>query len=154
MAPQFLLVLLLGLGPPDIGGQSNSNGPGPDGLATLLRIREEIVDVVEFSNEGFIKWECFIGGPDDDDTNKDQYVMIMIRRREIGERMTIAITALERSRSDRRIKYARGTQSLVCGVTDGKASVVSADPGLPSWDEAAAAVLRAVVDKKRLIRER
>jgi hypothetical protein len=154
MAPQFLLALLLGLGPPDIAGQSIPNGPGPDGLAALLRIREEIVDVAEFSDEGIIKWECFIGGPDDDDTNKDQSVTIMIRRRETGERMTIAITALERSRSDRRIKYARGTQSLVCGVADGKASVVSADPGLLSWDEAALAVLRAVMDKKRLIRER
>jgi hypothetical protein len=136
------------------GGQARGASPGSKGLDTCLRIREEIRDVSEFMGIGLVKWEGFIGGPDDDDTNKDQHVLIMIRLRDEGESMTIAVTALERSRNDPKVKYARGTRTLVCGLADGTASLISADGGLPAWDKTAAEVLRAVLDKKRLLRER
>ena len=136
------------------GEQAGGALPGSTGLDTCLRIREEIRDVSEFMGFGLVKWECFIGGPDDDDTNKDQHVLIMIRRRDEGESMTIAVTDLERSRNDPKVKYARGTRTLVCGLGDGTASLISADGGLSAWDKTAAEVLRAVLDKKRLLRER
>ncbi len=148
-----VLVLAAFLLPADAGGQAPPGSPGSEGLKACWRIRDEIRQVSEFTEEGLIEWNVFIGGPDDDDTNKDQYVLILIRRREGGESMTIAVTALERSRSDPNIKFAGSTKTLVCGFAGGTASLISADGGPGAWDRTAAEILRAVVEKKRLLKD-
>jgi hypothetical protein len=148
------LILIMAASAVELESRAGPDVPDPACMETLRRVREEIREVAEYAGEGFIKWECFIGGPDDDDTNKDQHVVIMIRRLESVERMTVSITALERSRRDPKIKYARGTKTIACDLADGTARLVSADYDAPASDEIAAAVLRAVLDKKRLLRER
>jgi hypothetical protein len=151
----FLSAILLFAPAPPIGNARDRDGALPQSAACLKSLEDIFAELREawVREDGpFFKWECFIGGPDDDDTNKDQHVVIMILRSEEGPEMKISVTALERSRGDPRIKYARGTRTVVC-LLGGATKVLSSDYDADPLGETAGAVLRAVRDKKRLLDE-
>jgi len=124
----------------------------PGGIATLKRIYDEVRTTPSPSGPEFLSQDVFIGGPDDDDTNKDVHVALLVQTVGGEDLMHIRITALERSAADRRIKHAGETRDLVCAVRDGALRLIRSDVPAAEIPHLAEDILRAVLDKKRLIR--
>jgi hypothetical protein len=124
----------------------------PEGVAALKRIYEEVRTMPSPPGQGFLRQDVFIGGPDDDDTNKDVHVALLIQRIGDEDRMHVQITSLERSEADRRVKRAAGSRALLCAVRDGALRLVRSDVADDEIARLAADILKAVLDKKRLIR--
>lgn len=126
--------------------------PAEDPAIVLAKIVVETREMGARPGENFIKQEFFIGGPDDDDTNKDTSVVVLIQSIDGTERMTIQVTRMERDRSNPRIKTARETKSIV-GRPDGLLfKIIRSDFIGDELDSVCAQILRAVQDKKRLLK--
>ena len=125
----------------------------PEDPAVLLKkILVETRELGARPGENFIKQEFFIGGADDDDTNKDTSVVVLIQSIDGTERMTIQVTRMDRDRNDPRIKTARETKSIV-GGPDGKGfRITRSDFTADELESVCAQILRAVQDKKRLLK--
>ncbi len=82
--------------------------------AVLKRVHDEVAEMGRYPGQDFVRWDFFIGGPDDDDTNKDQHVVVLIENGRGPRRMILQVTQLERSRGDPKVKYARGTRRVLC----------------------------------------
>ena len=119
--------------------------------AVLKRVHDEVAELGCYPGQNFVRWDFFIGGPDDDDTNKDQHVVVLIENERGPGRMTLQVTQLERSRGDPNVKYARGTRRVLCFLENGKLEVRRSDYGTAELEELAGGILRAVLDKKRLL---
>jgi len=119
--------------------------------AVLKRVHDEVAELGRYPGQDYIRWDFFIGGPDDDDTNKDQHVVVLIENERAPQRMTLQVTQLERSRGDRNVKYARGTRRVLCFLENGKLEVSRSDFDDRELEELAGGILRAVLDKKKLL---
>ena len=119
--------------------------------AALMRVHDEVAELGRYPGQDFVRWDFFIGGPDDDDTNKDQHVVVLIEDGQVPRRMLLQVTQLERSRGDRNVKYARGTRRVLCFLENGKLEVRRSDYSDAELEELADGILRAVLDKKRLL---
>jgi hypothetical protein len=119
--------------------------------AVLKRVHDEVTELGPYPGQDFIRWDFFIGGPDDDDTNKDQHVVVLIEKAGDSRKMTLQVTQLERSRGDPKVKYARGTRRVLCFLKNGKLEVRRFDYGDKELERLADNILRAVLDKKRLL---
>jgi hypothetical protein len=117
----------------------------------LKRVHDEVAELGRYPGQDFVRWDFFIGGPDDDDTNKDQHVVVLIENGRGPRRMILQVTQLERSRGDPKVKYARGTRRVLCFLENGKLEVRRSDYGDTELEELADDILRAVLDKKRLL---
>jgi len=138
-----------------VSGSAQTPGRRPDPLlpaALLLDIHREVMEMGPYPGEDFVRREFFIG-EDDDDTNKDIHVVVIIQAADGGgERMRIQVTTLERSANDRKIKYARGAKNLVCRVSAGEATVLASDYEARELASVLRDLKRAILDKKRLLR--
>jgi hypothetical protein len=99
-----------------------------------------------------VQQDFFIGGPDDDDTNKDVHVAVLIYRLEGFEMMKIRVTTLERSRENPRVKFAAGSKACACRIDPEGIVLVSSDFAEKELARTAAELLKAIADKKRLIK--
>jgi hypothetical protein len=124
----------------------------PEGLATLRKIYDEVRTMNSQPGLSFLKQDFFIGGPDDDDTNKDIHVAVLIQSVDGADRMQVQITYLERSAGDPRVKYARETRSLACSLAGGGVRLIRSDFVDRDIPRLADEILQAIKDKKRLIR--
>lgn len=151
--------LALGLGilaAAGIAGPRASASPDdrPLPAALILDIHREIMEMGPYPGEDFVRREFFIG-EDDDDTNKDIHVVVIIQAADGGgERMRIQVTAMERSANDPKIKYARGVKNLVCRVLAGEATVVASDYEARELASVLRDLKRGILDKKRLLKSR
>jgi hypothetical protein len=145
------LVAGIAAGSPD-SGPVRPFFPPEDPASLLCKILVETRELGARPGEDYIKQEFFIGGPDDDDTNKDTSVVVLIQTIDGRERMTIQVTSMERDRNDRRIKTARETQSIVGGPIGPGFRIVRSDFSGDALETVCAQILRAVRDKKRLIK--
>ena len=126
--------------------------PAEDPAVLLKKILVETRELGAHPGEDFIKQEFFIGGPDDDDTNKDTSVVVLIQTIEGRERMTIQVTRMERDRTDRRIKTARETLTIVGGPDGPGFRITRTDYSAAELESVCAQILRAIQAKKRLIK--
>jgi hypothetical protein len=131
--------------------------PGParsaeDPAVLLKKILAETRELGARPGEDFIRQEFFIGGADDDDTNKDTSVVVLIQSISGEKRMTIQVTRMERNRNDPRIKTARETRSIVGGPDGKDFRVARSDFAADELESVCAQILRAVQDKKRLLK--
>jgi hypothetical protein len=140
------------VGPSRSARPAGTASPFEDPAALLNKILVETREMGARRGEDFIKQEFFIGGPDDDDTNKDTSVVILIQTIDGRERMTIQVTRMERDRSDRRIKTARETRTIVGGLDGPGFRITRTDYPVDELESVCAQILRAVQDKKRLIK--
>jgi hypothetical protein len=122
------------------------------GLETLKKIYDEVREMPSPPGQNFLKQDFFIGGPDDDDTNKDVHVVVLIQAGDGADRMKIQVTYLERSVKDPRVKTARETKTLTCAVGGPGFQVVDSEYADREISRLASDILQAVKDKKRLIR--
>lgn len=146
------LVLAAGLalpaGPP-LSEQGKADVPG-----LLRRIRDEVLELRRYPGEDFVRGEFHLG-EGDDDTNKTHAVGILIKDEDKGggRRMTIVVTRLEPSAADPRIRLSRESETLVCRFAADEAEIVSSDHPPEGLGRLLRDILKAVVDKKNLLKE-
>jgi hypothetical protein len=146
------LVLSAGLDPssaPPLPGQGKADVPG-----LLRRIRDEVLELRRYPGEDFVRGEFHLG-EGDDDTNKTHAVGILIKDEETGggRRMTVVVTRLEPSAADPRIRLSRESETLVCRFAADEVEIVSSDHPPESLGRLLRDILKAVVDKKNLLKE-
>ena len=146
------LVLSAGLAPssaPPLPGQGKADVPG-----LLRRIRDEVLELRRYPGEDFVRGEFHLG-EGDDDTNKTHAVGVLIKDEVAGEgrRMTVVVTRLEPSTADPRIRLSRESETLVCRFAADKVEVLSSDHPPESLGRLLRDILKAVVDKKNLLKE-
>lgn len=129
-----------------------AGAPTTETLQLLKKIYDEVKDFGRRPGEDFIKQDFFIGNDDDDDTNKDIHVSILIHEAEGREKLKILVTSMERSRENSRIKVAKGSKNVICIIEHAGIRVESADYRDKELGPLAAEILKAVQNKKRLIR--
>jgi hypothetical protein len=104
-----------------------------------------------YAGEDYIKREFFIGW-DDDDTNKDEHVVVLIQAINGVMKMTIQVTYLERTRANPKIKNAVALKNVVCALGKDGFDIISSDYDDRGLKEMAAGLRKAVLDKRKLLR--
>jgi len=120
--------------------------------AVLREIEKAVREIGGYPGEDFVRREFFLG-VGDDDTYKTHYVGILIKDDAEGPRMTIQISRLEPSRDDPRVKYARDPKTIVCRFPADRVEIVRSDYLSADLETLLPDVLRAVVDKKNLLKK-
>jgi hypothetical protein len=143
-----LLPILLG------GGLAALPSPqkAKDVPAFLREIEKAVREIGGYPGEDFVRREFFLG-VGDDDTYKTHYVGILIKDDAESSRMTIQVTLLEPSRDDPRVKYARDIKTIVCRFQAAGAEILRSDYSQVELETLLPDVLRAVVDKKNLLKK-
>lgn len=126
-----------------------------DGEAKYLKILNLIYDEVKelgpYPGEDFIRREFFIGR-DDDDTNKNQHVVVLIQNVAGKEKMKVQVTYLEPTKENPQVKYAKGVKNLACLVAGNNVSIQGSDYNERELEKLAPEILRAIQDKKKLLK--
>jgi len=125
-----------------------------DALAILKKIFDEVKEMGPYPSESFILHEFFAGGPDDDDTNKDQHVVVLIQAVGGIETMKIQVTYMERTKQDRTIKYAKEMKMISCVVSAGRVKIQSSDYSDQEMKKVTPDILQAVLNKKKLLKDK
>jgi hypothetical protein len=125
-----------------------------DTPAILKKIYVEVKEMGPYPGQSFILHEFFAGGPDDDDTNKDQHVVVLIQVVGGVEKMKIQVTYMERTKQDRTIKYAKDVKNISCLVAADGIRVQSSDYGEKEMDKLAPDILQAILNKKKLLKDK
>jgi hypothetical protein len=128
--------------------------PQKETLANMKKIYIEVKEMGPYPGESFILHEFFAGGPDDDDTNKDQHVVVLIQVVGGVEKMRIQVTYLERTKLDRTIKYAKEVKNISCLVVADRIKIQSSDYSEKEMDKLAQDILQAVLNKKKLLKDK
>jgi len=121
-------------------------------LDTLKKIYNEVKELGPYPSQPFILHEFFAGAPDDDDTNKEQHVAVLIQTVNGVETMKIQVTELERSKEDRNIKYAKGVKNISCRLVANRLEVQSSDYSDREMAKLAPDILQAIRNKKKLLK--
>jgi hypothetical protein len=148
MAFAVLLPILLAVGLAALPSPQKAK----DVPALLREIEKAVREIGGYPGEDFVRGEFFLG-EGDDDTNKAHCVGILIKDDAEGPRMTIQITRLEPSRDNPRVKYARDPKTIVCRFPADRVEVVQSDYSSPDLEILLKEILRAVVDKKNLLKK-
>jgi len=144
----LVLSSLAGLAePPGAGGQKKADVP-----RLLREIRTEVLEIGRYPGEDFARGEFFLGAGDDD-TNKTHAVGILVQDKAEGSQMTIVISRLEPSTDNPRVKYARDPKTVVGRFAGSAVEVLRSDYPEAELEGLLPAVLKAVVDKKALLKK-
>jgi len=103
--------------------------------------------------ENFVQRDFFIGAPDEDDTNKDIYVNIFIQTVAGTEKMRIQVTYMERTKENSKIKLAKKTRELTLFIGADAVRIERSDYDEGELPKLAEDILKAVKDKKRLLKK-
>jgi hypothetical protein len=122
-------------------------------LVTVKTIYAEVKEMGVRPGEDFNQREFFIGAPDEDDTNKDIYVNIFIQTVAGTEKMRIQVTYMERTRANSKIKLAKETRDLHVIVGKDAVRIERSDYNEGELPKLTEDILRAVKDKKRLLKK-
>jgi len=120
---------------------------------SLRTIYTEVKEMGVRPGEDFVQRDFFIGGPDEDDTNKDIYVNIFIQTVAGTEKMRIQVTYMERTRENSKIKLAKETRELTLFLGPDAVRIERSDYDEGELSKLAEDILRAVKDKKRLLKK-
>ncbi len=127
----------------------------PDVPGLLTRIRDEVLGLPKYPGEDFTRGEFHLG-EGDDDTNKTHAVGILIKEEDGGggTRMTVVVSRLEPSPGDPRVRYAKEAKTLVCRFSAEGVEILRSDPDERELGRLLGDILKAVVDKKILLKGR
>ena len=125
----------------------------PDDTPAIFRqVYEEVRTMPARPGEQFIRQEFFIG-EDDDDTNKDLSVSIVLPEGGQIPVMIVQFTWMERDRSNRRVSRARTTKTLRCIMETDGTRLEGEGFEKDALPVLARGLLKAVRDKKRLLQK-
>jgi hypothetical protein len=153
------LSALLCLMTPATGASSPVSSPGTidrqkDTLSLLKKIYAEVKEMGPYPGQSFILHEFFAGGPDDDDTNKDQHVVVLIQNVGGLEKIKIQVTTMERTKQDRNVKYAKDVKNISCLVAADTVQIQSSDYSEKELSKLAPDILQAILNKKKLLKDK
>lgn len=120
-------------------------------LTILKEIHAEVKGMGLYPGQDFVQ-QAFFVGEDDDDTNKDIHVSILIQAQEQKEKMTIRVTRMIKDRRNPQARLAGTTKGLVCILGGDELEVQSSDYQEKEIAELAPEILTAVQNKKRLLK--
>jgi hypothetical protein len=100
----------------------------------------------------FIKKEFFVG-EDDDDTNKDIHVVILVQEVDEKEKVTIQVTYMERKKGRPVVGIAKSIKVFSYFVTEDQLEIIKSDFDAREKGLVLAGVLKAVRDKKKLLKD-
>ena len=133
--------------PTGAGGQKDA------GVLGLLReIRAEVLEIGGYPGEDFARGEFFLGAGDDD-TNKTHAVGILVQDKAEGSQMTIVVSRLEPSTDNPRVKYTRDPKTVIGRFAGSAVEVLRSDYPEAELEGLLPAVLKAVIDKKALLKK-
>jgi len=125
--------------------------PALEYLVVLKQIHAEVKEIGPYPGEGFIRRQFFVG-EDDDDTNKDIHVIVLIQSLESEERMTIRVTEMVKDPGNPLARLAGTSRILSCSVADKGLKVLSSDYEEKDLAKLAPEILKAILNKKRLLK--
>jgi len=132
-----------------------ATAPGSDQkqehLPVLKQIHAEVKELGPYPGEDFVRREFFVG-EDDDDTNKDIHVVVLIQDLEAKELMTIRVTEMAKDPGNPRARLAGRSRMLSCLISGGRLEVVSSDYDVQDLAKLAPEILTAIQNKKRLLK--
>jgi hypothetical protein len=120
-------------------------------LTVLKEIHTEVKEMGAYPGQDFVQ-QAFFVGEDDDDTNKDIHVSILIRTLEQIEKMTIRVTQMKKDRRNPQTRLAGTTRSLVCIIGEDELEIQSSDYEEKEIAKLVPEILTSVRNKKRLLR--
>ena len=124
----------------------------PSTYALLGSILREVREIGKYPGDDLCRGDFFLG-EGDDDTNKTHAVGILVKDEGGGSRMTIVVSRLEPARDNPRVKYARDPKTVVCAFTAAGIELARSDYSAAELEKLLPAVLKAVVDKKNLLKK-
>src|SRR4030043_1060785 len=92
-------------------GAPSGPRPAKKYLAVLKQIHSEVKEIGPYPGEDFIRREFFVG-EDDDDTNKDIHVIVLIQSLESKEMMTVRVTEMAKDPGNPQARLA-GTSKML-----------------------------------------
>lgn len=117
--------------------------------AKLLReIYKEVKEIGKFPNEDFYKRQFHIG--DEDDTNQNIHVFVLIQEIDSIEKMTIQVTYLKTS-SFPKIGIPEKIKNIVCSFQDDNVRILNSDFSGKEMRAFLKELKRSISDKKRLL---
>lgn len=120
-------------------------------LDILAAVYDEVKDMPPYPDEPFIRMDVFIG-EDDDDTNKDIHAVLLAAKEHGRPALRVQIVFMERRRGFPVIRIARETKSFLCVFEEGGVEIRSTTFTASGIDALAPGLLKAVRDKKALLR--
>jgi hypothetical protein len=120
-------------------------------LGTLKEIYAEVKELGPYPGDHFIKQEFFLG-PADDDTYKNEHIVVLIQSVGGGERMKIQVTEMETCQENPRVQLAGKVKSIVCAIEGGRLIFERADYSPGEIRKLAPEILLAIKEKKKLLR--
>lgn len=120
-------------------------------LTILKEIRVEVKEMGAYPGQDFFQ-QAFFVGEDDDDTNKDIHVSILIRPVEEKEKMTVRVTMMKKDRRNPQARLAGTTREFVCLFRDDNVEIQSADYEEEEIAALVPDILTAIRNKKRLLK--
>jgi hypothetical protein len=116
----------------------------------LKEIHDEVVALGKYPGDDFFKREVFVG-KDDDDTNKDIHVAIVIHDTGEEEKMTIQVTYMMRSKGSPVVGIAKSVKSIKCSCQKNQFHIKHSGFGERELKPILKDILRAVRNKKKLL---
>jgi hypothetical protein len=120
-----------------------------DNSLQIIKILGEVKEM-EPSTESLISRQFFVG-EDDDDTNKDIHVHVLIQAGKQDEKMTLQVSYFERSGSDSRVSVNKGIRNIICRIKSDRVNLIHNDYDSVDLEEILTGILKAVRDKKNLL---
>lgn len=119
----------------------------------LKQIFDEVKELGPYPGETFIKHEFFLG-PADDDSYKREHVVVIIQVVGGVERMRIQVTDMKTRPDNPRIQLAGRAWAISCSVNSGgRLAILRSDYSDQELARVAPDILRAVREKKKLLKE-
>jgi hypothetical protein len=123
-----------------------------DTAKILKEIHHEMKQFENYPGYDFVKREFFVG-EDDDDTNKDIHVVILVQDVDQKEKVTIQVTYMERSKGRPVIGIAKYVKVLSFFVIEGQTEIIKSDFDAEGKEIVLPGVLQAIKNKKKLLKE-
>lgn len=119
-------------------------------LKIIKEIYREVKELGKYPGEEFIKREFFVG-EDDDDTNKDIHVLILIQKISNEERMTIQVTYMQQTHTNPIVRIAKSSRIIICVIEGEKIEFIKNDYDIKEMNSLLPEILRAIKDKKKIL---
>jgi len=120
-------------------------------LRVLKQIYDEVIELGPYPGEEFIRREFFIGNEDDDDTYKNQHVVVLIQNLDGRKKIRIQVTYMEPSKETPQVKYAREVRNILGQIAASKVSIQSSDYDERELGKVLPEILSAIQSKKKLL---
>lgn len=121
-------------------------------IKILREIYDEVKELGPYPGEDFIRREFFVG-KDDDDTNKDQHVVVLIQNAQGQEKMRIQVTWMEPGKENPQVKYAGNVKNIWCVIIRNNITIQKSDYTERELDKSTPEILRAIRNKKKLLKQ-